>query len=189
MSTDTPVVLVLDDERELAKLYAEWLSSRWNSKIAYDVDGAIDRLDSSVDVALVDRRLPRRSGDEFIQYVEESEFDPRVAMVTAVKPDFDIVEMGFDEYVVKPIDRERLYGVVDSLLTRSTYDRQIRHLYRLISKRSSLETCKSDAELAESDSYSELNRRIQRLQSELDSTTNSLSSRDFDVELRRIGAD
>lgn len=189
MSTETPVVLILDDERELANMYAEWLESRWVTRIAYDVDGAIAQLDSSIDVALVDRRLPHRSGDEFIEYLEKSEFDTRVAMVTAVHPDFDIVEMGFDEYVLKPVDGEKISDVVESLLARSAYDKQLRELYRLISKRASLESCKVHDELEESNSYTELNRRIERLESELDSTTNSLSPRDFDVELRRLGAD
>ena len=189
MNADEPVVLVVDDERELADLYAEWLEERWTVKTANDVDEAIERLGSDIDIALVDRRMPERSGDEFLEYVEDTDYDLRVGMVTAVTPDFDIVEMGFDEYVVKPVDREELHELVETLLLRSAYDETLRELYELVSKRASLESCKPESELEESERYAELNRRIEKLRSELESTVDSLSPRDFDVELRRIAAD
>lgn len=34
-------------------------------------------------------------------------------MVTAVKPDFDIIDMGFDNYLVKPVSKDNLYTTVE----------------------------------------------------------------------------
>ncbi len=43
------------------------------------------------------------SGDEVLDTIAERGIDPAVVMVTAVDPDFDIVEMPFDEYLTKPV--------------------------------------------------------------------------------------
>ena len=41
-------------------------------------------------------------------------------MLTGVEPDADVVEMGFDECLVKPVEADDLPEVVERLLTRSS---------------------------------------------------------------------
>ena len=59
MSEGTPTVLVVDDERDLADLYAAWLEMEYEVVTAYGGEEAIDTMDRSVDVALVDRLMPQ----------------------------------------------------------------------------------------------------------------------------------
>jgi DNA-binding response OmpR family regulator len=189
MTNTTPTVLVVDDERDLADLYSAWLSEQYEVRTAYGGEEAIDVLSGEVDVALIDRLMPRVSGDEVLDHIRTEGYGCQISMVTAVEPDFDIIELGFDEYIVKPIGRDELLDAVDTLLSRSEYDRQLQELFALASKRAALQAQKNAHELANSDAYARLTSEIEDLRSDLDRTTAQLSERDFEVELRRLSAD
>jgi DNA-binding response OmpR family regulator len=189
MSGDEPTVLVVDDERDLADLYAAWLAEEYDVRTAYGGEEAIEGMDESVDVALVDRLMPEVSGGEVVEHIRGEGYDCGISMVTAVEPDFDIIEMGFDEYIVKPVRRENLYDVVETLLSRAAYDDQLQEMFSLASKVAALKTQKTPQELEESDSYGELTDRLDELREELDRTTAELSERVFEVELRQLNAD
>ena len=174
-----PTVLVVEDEVDLADLYAEWLSDEFEVKTAYTAADGRELLDDSTDVALVDRRLPDAPGDELVDAIRDRELDCRVAMVTAVDPDFDILDLGFDDYVVKPVTREDLHQLVERLLTRTMYSADVRRYYSLVSKRVALSSGKSEAELQTNDSYYELVEEIEELESELSGRLDDLDEDDY----------
>lgn len=189
MSDQTSTVLVVDDDRQLADLYAAWLGEEYDVRTAYGGMEAADKLGPEIDVALVDRLMPRVSGDELLTEIRDRGCDPRVAIVTAVEPDFDIIGMGFDEYLVKPVGREEIHAVVSSLVTRSEYDEKLQELFALASKRAALQAEKTPEELGRSDAYAELSAEFEQLRSELERTAEELSDRDFEVEMRRVSAE
>jgi DNA-binding response OmpR family regulator len=156
-----PVVLVVEDERNLADLYGTWLEDSYDVRIAYDADAATDQMDEDVDVVLLDRRLPGMSGDEFLEYVSDR-YDCQVAMVSAVDPDFDILEMGFDDYVVKPVERGDLQAVVERLLSLEETDPDTQEYFSLIAKKEALEAEKTTQELGENAEYADLLQSIER---------------------------
>lgn len=186
--SDQPVVVVVDDEPDLADLYAVWLGDSYEVRTAYGGEEGIELIDETVDVALIDRLMPGWSGDEVLSTVREQGYDGQVAMVTAVEPDFDIIEMGFDAYLVKPVLRDELCETVDRLLTRGTYDTQVCELFSLASKRAALKTQKDPAELERNEAYQRLDERIDELRAELDETVAELDARDFEVTLRRLAS-
>jgi DNA-binding response OmpR family regulator len=188
-NSEMATVLVVDDERDLADLYAAWLSGEYDVRTAYGGQEALDTLNGDIDVALIDRLMPQVSGDEVLEQIRQSSYDCRVSMVTAVEPDFDIIEMGFDEYIVKPIRREELTGVVESLLSRSAYDSQLQEFFSLASKRAALQSQKGQHELENSEAYHQLTERVEQLRTELDRTAEDLSTRDFEVQLRKLNTD
>jgi two-component system response regulator AdeR len=178
MSDDSPSVLVVEDEADLADLYAAWLGDEYDVRTAYGGHEAIEQLSEEIDVILLDRRMPGLSGDEVLVAVRDRGIGARVAMVTAVEPDFDIVEMGFDNYLVKPVTRESLMDTVESLLRRSEYDSGVQELYAVASKKAVLESEKGQAALEESDEYSELQSRYDELQSDLDTQVEEFDDHD-----------
>jgi DNA-binding response OmpR family regulator len=161
--TADPTVLVVDDERKIADLYAMFLEDRYDVRTAYGGREALDSLDEAVDVVLLDRRMPELTGDEVLGTIRERDVDCRVAMVTAVEPEFDIVDMGFDDYLVKPADRDDLTGVVDRMVRRSAYDDQFQRQFALTSKLATLEAHMEADELAESEEYARLERELAAL--------------------------
>lgn len=176
-----PTVLVVDDERGLADLYEIWLSDDYEIRVAYDGESALDNLDETVDVVLLDRQMPDLTGDEVLQTIQDEEMACRVAMVTAVDPNFDIVEMGFDDYVQKPVDKERLQDVVSGLLDRSSYDQAVESYFTAIRKRSLLQERKDASTLEENEEYQELQETIEILEAEMDDVTNRFEDDDFDA--------
>ena len=188
MSADPPLVLVVEDERDLADLYATWLRDEYRVRVAYGGREAIEQLDDEVDVALLDRRMPDLSGDETLQAIREEGIECRVAMVTAVEPDFDIVAMGFDDYLVKPVSREALTTTVENLLLRNSYDEGIQELFALSSKKALLESEKDPATLDSNEEYQQLSERVAELRSELDETLASFDDdRDIEAMYRDLG--
>lgn len=181
MSAEPPLVLVVEDERDLADLYATWLRDEYRVRVAYGGREAIEKLDDEVDVALLDRRMPDLSGDETLQAIREEGISCRVAMVTAVEPDFDIVAMGFDDYLVKPVSREGLTDTVENLLLRNSYDDGIQELFALASKKALLESEKDPATLESNEEYQELTDQVAELRADLDETLASFDD-DHDIE-------
>jgi len=190
MTDDDPTVLVVDDDRQLADLYAAWLRGEYDVRTAYGGEEAIEAMSGAIDVALVDRLMPRIQGDEVLERIRAAdEYDCRVSIVTAVEPDFDIIGMGFDEYLVKPIRRREIEAVVGSLVTRTEYDEKLREFFALASKRAALEAEKSAYELDASEAYTELTAEFERLRCDLDRTASEMSARDLEAEMRRVSVD
>ena len=170
MSEENPIVLLVDDEVNITELFGAWLEDDYDVRTANGGEEALEKLDDSVDVVLLDRRMPGLSGDEVLDVIRQEGFDCRVAMVTAVEPDFDVIEMGFDDYLTKPINREDLESVIDSLLTRKEYDDQMQEYFALASKKATLEAAKPSSELEANEEYQALEAEVQALETELDDT-------------------
>ncbi|MFC7186582.1 HalX domain-containing protein [Halorubrum yunnanense] len=185
MSEQPPLVLVVEDEPDLADLYAAWLGDEYRVRTAYGGQEALeelDRADDEVDAILLDRRMPGLSGDEVLSAVRERGIDCRVAMVTAVEPDFDILKMGFDDYLVKPVTSDTLKETASGLLRRGEYDTEMQELFSLTSKKAMLETEKSATELADNDEYQRLTDRISELRSRADESLEAVTEDDDDFE-------
>jgi len=182
-----PVVLIVEDEPDVAETYNLWLASDYEVRMAHDGDEGLDELDETVDVVLLDRMMPGLSGDEVLQQIRDRGFDCRVAMVTAVEPDFDILEMGFDAYLCKPIKSDQLYETVSNLLDRSAYDDLLQEYYSLVEKRATLEATMSSAELEDNEEYVELRDRIETLRDDLSDSLGGIGSdEDFIATLRGL---
>jgi DNA-binding response OmpR family regulator len=165
---DEPVVLVVEDEPDVAETYQLWLTADYEVRLAESGAEALEELDESVDVVLLDRMMPGMSGDEVLAEIRDRGYDCQVAIVSAVDPDFDIIEMGFDDYVTKPPTRDGLRETVEELLARSERAGTVQTYRSLLAKRTALEEQKSDGKLQESDAYGELQDRIETLEAELE---------------------
>jgi DNA-binding response OmpR family regulator len=173
-------VLVVDDERHLADLYTDYLAEEFEVLTAYGGEEALDLLDAhTVDVTLLDRRMPDISGDEVLAGINDADEEVRVAMVTAVNPGFDIIDMGCDEYLVKPVSREDLLDVVRRLLKLSEYSEKHQQLTSKKLTRNVLQVEKSGPELAESERYERLTGEIEELEAELDGLSDDLEFEDL----------
>jgi DNA-binding response OmpR family regulator len=185
-TAEPPVVLVVEDEPDLADLYAAWLDGEYTVRTAYGGQEALEELAPDVDVILLDRRMPGLSGDEVLDKVRDRGIDARVAMVTAVEPDFDIIEMGFDDYLVKPVTRESLLETVERLYTRSSYDSRMQEFFAVSSKMAVLEAEKRRAALKESAEYESLERRVTALREDLDDDVSDFGEGEFERAFRDL---
>jgi DNA-binding response OmpR family regulator len=188
--SERPVVLIVEDEPDVAETYKLWLQSDYEVWMAQDGDEGLDMLDGSVDVILLDRMMPGLSGDEVLERIRERDLDCRVSMVTAVEPDFDILEMGFDAYLSKPIRSDQLHETVENLLERSEYDSLLQEYYALVEKQATLEASKSNAELVENEQYQRLTGEVDDLREELSGALGGIQDDDdFIATLRQLSDD
>jgi DNA-binding response OmpR family regulator len=167
-------VLIVDDDREVVRTYRRYLDDTYTIHEAYDGEEALDELDDDVDVVLLDRLMPGPSGEEVLDRIRDQGHDVRVAMVTAVDPDFDIVDMGFDDYVTKPTTRDELRRTVDGLLELDQHAVDVREYHSLLVKAAALREGKSTYELDENRAYTDLESRISDLEASLDAEAEQL---------------
>jgi DNA-binding response OmpR family regulator len=176
--TDEATVLVVDDERDIADLYTAWLEENYAVRTAYGAREALDKTDSGLDVVLLDRQMPEMTGDEVLERIRERELDCRVVMVTAVDPDFDIVDMPFDDYLTKPVMLEELRDAVERMSTRDEYDEKVQDFFALSAKKATLEAQKDPVELRNNEEYEQLDQRVAHLREEADETVAEIGETD-----------
>jgi DNA-binding response OmpR family regulator len=118
-------VLVADDERVLADTVAEGLRRfAMAVDVVYDGDSALERLGvNRYDVAVLDRDMPGRSGDEVCRWIAGAGVGTRVLLLTAAAGIRDRVEglgLGADDYLTKPFAFAELVARLQALSRRTT---------------------------------------------------------------------
>ena len=187
-ATNRPTVLVVDDHPDVADLYATWLEPEYDVRTAYDGQAALTALDEAVDVVLLDRKMPNLSGEALLIEIRARDFDCRVAAVTGIQPDFDVIEMPLDAYLQKPVRQSELLETVQTLVRRAEYDEHLRQYCALASRKAALETEKSRRELEQSEAYAALEDRIASLAREADSIIDDFDIEDFEAAFRNCGS-
>jgi len=118
-------VLLADDERMFADTVAEGLRRLAMAvDVVYDGDSAVERLDvNRYDVAVLDRDMPGRTGDEVCRRIVDSGATTRVLLLTAAAGIRDRVEglgLGADDYLTKPFAFAELVARLQALSRRSS---------------------------------------------------------------------
>lgn len=126
--TDTKILVVDDDANisELLKMYFE--NEGYDVKIASDgIEGLSYFKIFEPDLVLLDIMLPKKDGWQVCREIREMSSKP-VIMITAKGEVFDKVlglELGADDFVVKPFDMKELSARVKAVLRRcQTHTRQ-----------------------------------------------------------------
>jgi DNA-binding response OmpR family regulator len=188
-SDDRPVVLVVDDDEDVLDTYRLWLAEDYDLRTATSGEDALETIDDATDVVLLDRLMPGTSGAAIVERIREAGYDCQVAMATAVEPDFDVLEMDFDAYLTKALDRETVVDTVETLDHRATYDDRLQEYFSLAEKRALLSARKSATELDENEDFGALEARLEELESALDSLVADMDDEDFLAAIQHIEFD
>ena len=194
-STNRPTVLIVDDDPQVRQLYEDTLKGEYDPLVAGSGEEALEVITDEVNVVLLDRRMLGLSGGDVLERLREAGHDMPVAMVTAVEPDFDIIDMGFDDYILKPVGTAELRDVVETLVLRREYDAVIREYFALVSKVAALEQRKLAEELEDNEAYLEASAQLDAIKAQarsaLDAAIDSGEFDDMFLDLRsgRLEAD
>ncbi len=116
-------LLIVDDDLnicEVLKLYLE--SDGYEVKIATDGDEALERLGSfDPDLVLLDIMMPKKDGWQVCREIREQKNTP-IVMISAKGEVFDKVlglELGADDFIVKPFDVKEVSARVKAILRRT----------------------------------------------------------------------
>ena len=163
----TRTVVVVDDDPGCRELHRHWLEPTETVHTAASGEAALDIVDEDTDFVLLDREMPGLTGSEVVERLRGRGFEGYVIIVTGVRPDFDLVEMSVDDYLVKPITERELTATIDRLWSRREYHDQLRDLFSLATRKARLELEKEGVELASSEEYTALEARLAEKRSQL----------------------
>lgn len=158
------VVLVADDHQRIRTMHIDWLADEYTVRQASDGEETLRQLDTDVGVVVLDRRMPGLSGGEVLDWIRSQRYDIRVVMVTSEDVDFDLLDMGFDEYLTKPVRQAELRDVVADLFARHEYSTQLQQYLALQSKLALLRVEYPDDALSANEEYQRLQRRLDGLE-------------------------
>jgi len=159
-----PKALLVDDEKEVADAYALRLRDLCAVETVYDGESALQLIDEQeVDIVLLDRHMPGMSGDEVLKRLTERSFSGRVIMVTAIDPGFDVLDMPFDDYLCKPIEREDVREAVRQQCTILGYE-TLGEYFSVESKRSVIEAELPKEKREEHEQYQQSTERAEQLE-------------------------
>jgi DNA-binding response OmpR family regulator len=108
MPTDTPRVLIVEDDDQLAELLLEYLGMHGFEleRVASGDAGAEKILETRPDLVILDLMLPGTNGLDVCRQVRDL-YSGAIVMLTASQSEADHVaglELGADDFVTKPID-------------------------------------------------------------------------------------
>lgn len=117
-------VLVVEDERQLADSIAEGLRLHAMAvDVAYDGEAGLERASvNDYDVLVLDRDIPRLSGDAVCAALVQSQSQTRILMLTAATAIAQRVAglgLGADDYLTKPFAFAELVARVQALARRA----------------------------------------------------------------------
>lgn len=115
-------ILVVEDDRHIAELISLYLNKEgYETKEVYSGGKAADEFSGfAPNLVILDLMLPEKDGYEVLRQIRTASSVP-VIMVTAKGEVFDKVlalELGADDYIVKPFDPKELIARIKAVLRR-----------------------------------------------------------------------
>ncbi len=134
------VLVVEDNDKDLRLLSGQIEDQAFDLSVAHDGEAALQTiLAGGIDLVLLDIFLPGMDGFEVCQRLKESAAtrDIQVALITCLQDlegKIKGMELGADDYLVKPVDGRELSARVKALLAKKSYlDRLHAHYEQALS--------------------------------------------------------
>ena len=115
-------ILIVDDDSSISELISLYLTKEcFDTRIVYDGESALKEFeDYNPDLVLLDLMLPGIDGYDVCREIRKKSMIP-IIMLSAKGEVFDRVlglELGADDYIIKPFDSKELVARVKAVLRR-----------------------------------------------------------------------
>lgn len=106
-------VFILEDDGDLVDVFEAWLHGHYGSSVTVHSAGTLAEAAEvleplyRLDFAIIDRSLPDGEGEELLDELIAT-FDPILVMITGTVPGPELVGLPIHDYLIKPVDEERL---------------------------------------------------------------------------------
>jgi DNA-binding response OmpR family regulator len=123
-SSNQPLVVIVEDDLRLSELVRDFLQSNdFRVSVENRGDHAVDRIQrENPDLIILDLGLPGKDGFTVCRQLRRASINIPILMLTARDNDIDHVvglELGADDYVIKPVEPRVLIARIHALLRRS----------------------------------------------------------------------
>ena len=141
--TESPRVLIVDDEPEITEILSEYLSEQYDCVSAGAAEHALEHLrKSEFELVISDITMPGMSGLDMIPHVKSVSPDTVVVMISGIQTAESAIEalrLGAFDYLMKPFDLRQVEAVVkralehhDLIVAKRRYEN---HLEELVEQR------------------------------------------------------
>lgn len=132
---EKPRVLIVEDEKDMREQIAEVIKEEYHPILAETGEKALEIIKKqSVDVILLDLRLPGISGMEVLKKLKKDDSNIEVIMVTAypdIRNAVEATKLGAYDYIPKPFHNEDLMHTIRRAYTNLVNHRDI-HILRTV---------------------------------------------------------
>jgi two-component system OmpR family response regulator len=123
MTPEDPHILVVDDHREIRESLAQFLRKNGRRATAVESAEAARRAikENRIDAVILDIMMPGEDGLSLCRHIRETNHIP-VILLSARAEELDRIiglEVGADDYVVKPFNPRELLARIDAVLRRT----------------------------------------------------------------------
>jgi two-component system response regulator AdeR len=108
-------VLVVEDDPGCREMNRDRIEGTYAVQTAGSGNEALDALEETIEVVLLDRRLPDMSGEEVLTAIQDTT-ECSVIMYSGADPEPDGPSSAADAYLVKPVTKEELLDTIRNLL-------------------------------------------------------------------------
>lgn len=120
-------ILIVDDDIKLCATLSEDLREiGYYTHFVTSADDAINYLDnSSVDLVLLDLKMPNKNGFFVLKQINSNNYNPRVIVLTAnvdLDSAIESAKLGVDDFLRKPYDFDELLITVRRVLQKEAYE-------------------------------------------------------------------
>lgn len=129
MIAESPIrILLVEDEKRLARLIERQLiRAGYSVSLAFTAEEALAKaISTQINLILLDINLPDKSGFEVLRELRDKSYTTPVLILTARRQIEDRIqglEIGADDYLVKPFDSGELLARIHAILRRSGIER------------------------------------------------------------------
>lgn len=184
--SERPTVLIVDDGCSGVSSLSNWLDGRCRVLTAADSSAAVEQVDDRVDVVLLARETPTPTGI-VTEEIRSRGFHSRVALVTNPDSSKKLAALGFDDYLLWPLNRSELVDAVDRLARRAAFGKCLDRSYALARRAAELETALSDEALANNDQYAAVTDEFDSVERRLDELSRQFTAGDYRAEIVSLG--
>ncbi len=130
-----PTILLVEDNPSLRRMYCAYLAADYQVIGATDGAEAIERIaEGKIDLVLSDIRMPNMDGLDLRTHLSQDKETELIPFVFLTAADEELirqqaVQLGIDDYLIKPVDKSKLLHTLNRVLGRS------RQVYRQLTDR------------------------------------------------------
>jgi DNA-binding NtrC family response regulator len=139
----SPVLLIVDDEKNTRDGLRNALGGEFEVYVAADVDSALEVLESiSADAVLTDLRLGARDGMELVEILASRPNPPICIMMTAygsLETAVEAMKRGVYDFVTKPVNIDRLEILIKRAIRERNTARENKELRSKVKKQDTIE--------------------------------------------------
>lgn len=125
-------LLIADDEIGIRELLNELFKEKYRTLTAEDGEKAVRLLEAETpDIALIDIRLPKKTGIQVLHFLKESGLPTVPIIITAdrdVNTAITAMKLGAFDYVVKPFENEKIINLVKNASEKIFLQKKVQEL-------------------------------------------------------------